>query len=92
MLGELAANAVRHARTPFTVSVAVEGGVLYLDVFDGDQRPPALRSLDVESTGGRGLHIVAGIAVDWGWEPADVDGAPGKRVWAELGSADGAAR
>ena len=87
VLGELAANAVRHARTPFTVSVVVDGGALRLDVFDGDPRPPALRSLDLESTGGRGLHIVSGIAVDWGWEPAVVDGVPGKRVWAELGSA-----
>lgn len=86
VLGELAANAVRHARTPFSVSVAVEGGVLRLEVFDGDPRPPALRSLDLESTGGRGLHIVSGIATDWGWQPLEVDGMSGKRVWAELGA------
>jgi anti-sigma regulatory factor (Ser/Thr protein kinase) len=86
VLGEIAANAVRHARSAFTVSVAVDGPVLRLEVFDGDPRPPAMRGLDLESTGGRGLHIVSGIATDWGWQPAEVDGLTGKLVWAELGA------
>jgi anti-sigma regulatory factor (Ser/Thr protein kinase) len=86
VLGELAANAVRHARTPFSASATVEGGVLRLEVFDGDPRPPTMRGLDLESTGGRGLHIVSGIATDWGWQPAEMDGVAGKRIWAELGA------
>jgi anti-sigma regulatory factor (Ser/Thr protein kinase) len=85
VLGEIAANAVRHARTPFTVSLTVEEGILRLEVFDGDPSPPAMRDLDLESTGGWGLHIVSGIASDWGWRPAVEDGVSGKRVWAELG-------
>lgn len=89
VLGEIAANAVRHARTAFTVSVVVEGDVLRLEVFDDDPRPPALRGLDLESTGGRGLHIVSGIATDWGWQPIEQDGVAGKRVWAVLGTTDG---
>ena len=86
VLGELAANAVRHARTVFTVSAVIEGGVLRLRVSDGDPRPPRLLDVGFESTGGRGLQIVSGIASRWGWEPADVNGVPGKWVWAELGA------
>jgi anti-sigma regulatory factor (Ser/Thr protein kinase) len=91
---ELVANAVRHAQTEFTVTVRVRPGVVRLEVFDRDTRPPALLGLDSESTSGRGLHIVAGLARDWGWQTAEGDdGISGKRVWAELasGSASGPA-
>jgi anti-sigma regulatory factor (Ser/Thr protein kinase) len=84
---ELIANAIRHAQTEFTVTVRVRPGVVRLEVFDRDTRPPALLGLDSESTSGRGLHIVAGLASDWGWQTAeDDDGISGKRVWAELAS------
>jgi anti-sigma regulatory factor (Ser/Thr protein kinase) len=85
VLGELVSNAVRHACTEFTVSVAAAGEALRIEVFDGDSRPPALLGLDSESTSGRGLHIVAGIASDWGWRTShDEEGLSGKRVWAEI--------
>jgi len=85
VLAELVGNAVRHAGTDLNVTVTVDEGVLRIEVFDHDTRPPALVGLDDESTSGRGLHIVAGIATDWGWQTADSDdGVSGKRVWAEL--------
>ena len=87
VLGELVSNAVRHARTEFTVSVSFRAGTLRLEVFDRDTRPPSLLGLDADSTSGRGLHIVAGIADDWGWQTAQGgDGVSGKTVWAELES------
>lgn len=87
VLSELVSNAIRHARTEFTVSVAVHGGTVRLEVFDQDTRPPALLGLDCESTSGRGLHIVAELATDWGWNTDDgADGISGKVVWAELES------
>jgi anti-sigma regulatory factor (Ser/Thr protein kinase) len=86
VLGEMAANAVRHARTEFAVTATVRDGVIRFEVFDRDTRPPALLGLDVESTSGRGLHLVAGVATNWGWQTAeDQEGVSGKCVWAELG-------
>jgi anti-sigma regulatory factor (Ser/Thr protein kinase) len=86
VLGEIVGNAVRHARTEFTATLVVQGPILRLEVFDRDTRPPSLLGLDAESTSGRGLHIVAGVASNWGWQTADSDeGVSGKRVWAEIG-------
>jgi anti-sigma regulatory factor (Ser/Thr protein kinase) len=85
VLGELVSNAVRHARTEFTVAIAVAGGTIRIEVADRDTRPPSLLGLDVDSTSGRGLHIVAGLARDWGWQTdEDAAGVAGKVVWAEL--------
>jgi anti-sigma regulatory factor (Ser/Thr protein kinase) len=83
IVGELASNAARHARTDFIVTVIRDQDVLRVEVFDRDTRPPALVGLDDQSTSGRGLHIVAALASDWGWHTAEDDnGVPGKVVWA----------
>lgn len=85
VLGELTGNAVRHARTEFTASVIVSGRIVRVEVFDRNTRAPSLLGLDEESTSGRGLHLVAAIAIGWGWHAARDDaGVPGKLVWAEL--------
>ena len=73
---ELATNAVRHAGTPFTVSVVV-GPVLRLEVSDQSADIPA-GSL---SDGSRhGLDIVSMLADRWGVERI----AGGKRIWVEI--------
>jgi len=85
VLTEIVGNAVRHARTECIVTASLHAGVLRVEVFDGDTHPPSLLGLDADSTSGRGLHLVTGIARDWGWRPAvSDDGVAGKRVWAEL--------
>jgi anti-sigma regulatory factor (Ser/Thr protein kinase) len=85
VLGELASNAARHARTDFTITLTLENEALRLEVFDRDTRPPALLGLDFQSTSGRGLHLVSALADDWGWQTAEDDrGVSGKVVWAQF--------
>jgi anti-sigma regulatory factor (Ser/Thr protein kinase) len=89
VLGELASNAARHARTDFTVRLTLENEILRLEVFDRDTRPPALLGIDLDSTSGRGLHMVSEVADDWGWRTAEEDGVSGKTVWAEFSLSKG---
>jgi hypothetical protein len=79
VVGELAANAVVHARSPFSVLIRMEPTALRLAV--GDSHPShglADRGMLPEPT--HGLALVDALAERWG-----VDEAPdSKIVWAEL--------
>jgi anti-sigma regulatory factor (Ser/Thr protein kinase) len=76
---ELAANAVRHAHTPFTVKLIVNGGVR-MEVSDGSARLPSVANPD-ESF--RGLRLVGAASQDWGFDVTD----HGKTVWVEFAGA-----
>ena len=80
MADELAANAVEHARTPFTVRIVVERFAVHIEVADDAARLPILRNPEPLATSGRGMQIVDHYATDWG-----VDSHPddGKTVWFE---------
>ena len=77
---ELATNAVVHAGSAFSVSLALSGGALRISV--GDTLPLGPRGADQElaAVPGHGLGVVAAMATRWGVET--VPG--GKAVWAEL--------
>ncbi|MDK1343345.1 ATP-binding protein [Streptomyces sp. 378] len=81
LVGELAANALVHARSRFRLTLFAAHGVLRCEVADGEHRVP--RVLDA-GTGesGRGMFLVDALAQRWGCHR---DG-PGKTVWFELGT------
>lgn len=90
VVGELAANAVRHGRVPGrdvrirlvhdqpSALVRVE----VADAASGKRRPPVAAPVTCpDGESGRGLFLVDVLAVRWGWEPR----LPvGKTVWAEV--------
>jgi anti-sigma regulatory factor (Ser/Thr protein kinase) len=80
---ELAANAIVHAQTPFTVTLSCSGSLAELRVDDGavltPVRPPVQGAVLVMAEGGRGLHIIAALSQDWGFATAANNT---KSVWA----------
>ncbi|MEW2621978.1 ATP-binding protein [Streptomyces sp. NPDC048106] len=85
---ELSANAVRHGHVPgrdFHVQLTLAEGILRIEVTDtrAEKQPsPTPLPPDSLSESGRGLHLVAALADDWGITPRPA--APGKTVWAQL--------
>ncbi|WP_407697586.1 ATP-binding protein, partial [Streptomyces corynorhini] len=90
VVAEFAANAVTHGRTPgrdFEVRLTLAAELVRVEVIDtrpdrlprapGISPPPPL-----DSTGGRGLLLVAAYAERWGWVVRD---PYTKLVWAEVG-------
>ena len=77
---ELAANAVLHARTGFTVAVSYPPGRVRISVSDAAPMEPG-QLLPVRA--GHGLDVVAQVAVRWTVQPRP----GGKVVWAELPAA-----
>jgi anti-sigma regulatory factor (Ser/Thr protein kinase) len=78
---ELAANAVRHARTPFKVILEKADNSVLLSVQDGSPSRPAHLATDDLDTAGRGVSIVDLVSHDWGV----TDGpGEGKSVWASF--------
>jgi anti-sigma regulatory factor (Ser/Thr protein kinase) len=85
LVSELATNAVLHARTDYTITVSRTNGTIKVWVRDLSSMLPRARHYGTDSTTGRGMRLVASLALDWGVE---ADGA-GKAIWFEL-DADGA--
>jgi anti-sigma regulatory factor (Ser/Thr protein kinase) len=80
VVAELAANAVVHARLPFSVSIRSDDSTLRILVRDRSQVVPVVRDDVPKRLSGRGLRLVTSLASRWG---VDV-GPNGKVVWAEF--------
>jgi anti-sigma regulatory factor (Ser/Thr protein kinase) len=77
---ELAANAIRHARSPFSVSIRGGHSTVRILVQDDSDVMPVVRDEAAATSSGRGMRLVAELASRWG-----ADLVPnGKIVWAEL--------
>ena len=74
---ELATNAVLHARTEFTVRIAVDTIHVRIEVKDENSRLPQPCLAPADATSGRGLAIIDSSGLHWG-----IDRHPGgKTVW-----------
>jgi len=78
---ELATNAVRHARTPFNVSLEQADRLVLLSVDDSSPAPPVHLATDALATTGRGVSIVELLSNSWG-VTENLGG--GKSVWASF--------
>jgi anti-sigma regulatory factor (Ser/Thr protein kinase) len=79
LVSELVTNAVRHAATPFEITIAVDRSQVTVAVVDHDRaHQPTVRNPAPHDTSGRGLRIVDELATSWGTEPVADDA---KRVW-----------
>lgn len=76
---ELAANAVVHARSSFSVSVSLRNSALRIDVTDGGAVACGINQ-DWVPREGHGLGLIDALCTRWGTDAT----AEGKVVWGEL--------
>lgn len=76
-VSELAANSVRHAGTPFTVTVDQDDHEVRVTVNDAGTGRPAIQNPGPMTPSGRGLLIVERISDEWG----SSSDAGHNRVW-----------
>ncbi|MFJ3770230.1 ATP-binding protein [Streptomyces sp. NPDC090075] len=82
VITELATNVVKHVGESVSAALILEnmGERLRLEVHDRSRAVPALKPVHSGDECGRGLHLVAALAVDWG----TILTAAGKAVWCEI--------
>lgn len=82
LVTELATNVFKHVGEGVSATLILErrGERLRLEVHDKSQAVPTPRSTSCDEECGRGLHLLAAVAVDWG----TVLTAVGKAVWCEV--------
>jgi|GEM_PF-2160245 len=85
VVSELASNAVAHAGTHYSVSVATLGETVRVSVRDADPGLPRRRISRATDQTGRGLLIVESLNAAWGVTPH----SGGKTVWAEFSRLSG---
>ena len=78
---ELATNALVHAQTAFTVTLAGLDETVLLTVRDDSLALPSRRVVQTLDQAGRGLQIVDIVSLEWG---TNEDGAGSKAVWASF--------
>ncbi|MHA5053364.1 ATP-binding protein [Streptomyces sp. SD15] len=89
LVTELATNVVKHVGEGASATLILEwlGERLRLEVHDKSPLVPSLGSVDCDKECGRGLHLLAALAVEWG----TVLTAAGKAVWCEISIGSGEA-
>lgn len=81
VVSELVTNAITHAASACQLRLSRSATTVRIEVADAGAGTPDPRPDDPAAEHGRGMHIVAVLAVAWGTEALP---AGGKVVWAEL--------
>lgn len=86
LVSEVVTNAVRFAgpRHALCVTLSAHDGRIRIAVDDGSSLRPVLKPAHDDDETGRGMHLVAALATQWGVLEAPADQGPGKQVWFEL--------
>ncbi|WP_322751113.1 MULTISPECIES: ATP-binding protein [unclassified Frankia] len=86
LVSEVVTNAVRYARCndPLHVQIVAQNDRVRIAVGDGSAMRPILRTVCDDDESGRGMHLVAALASEWGVIDKPADDSPGKHVWFEL--------
>jgi anti-sigma regulatory factor (Ser/Thr protein kinase) len=83
IVSELVTNAVQAGGGPVRLTLERSGDRLHLEVIDDyADALPMLDRAAPDASHGRGLTIVAALALDWGWHAS---AAGSKVVWADVG-------
>jgi PAS domain S-box-containing protein len=85
LASELVTNGLVHGKGPVELRLRLTRDRLVLEAEDGGHHMPRRRPATQDEEGGRGLHLVAGLADRWGARATD----DGKVVWAEVDLAGG---
>ena len=80
LVTELVSNVVRHANTPLTLDLSLDGRCLRVEVTDYDERLPAMTPASARSHHGWGLRFVRELSSEWG----TTVNRNGKTVWFDL--------
>ena len=80
IVSELATNAVKHARSPFRVSIFRRDASIRIAVRDASFALPEELFRNADYYGGRGVRLVASLSGAWGTD----EEPDGKTVWAEI--------
>lgn len=82
-ISEVVTNATLHARTPIEIVLVVYEDRMYVEVRDGNPMLPVARDYDEQATTGRGMGLVASLALECGIHPL---GEEGKVIWFCVGA------
>ncbi|MCM3887593.1 ATP-binding protein [Frankia sp. R82] len=86
LVSEVVTNAVRFVgdRGALSLSVTLSIDRIRIAVDDGSSLHPDLRAVADDDESGRGMHLVAALALQWGVVDRPQEQGTGKQVWFDL--------